>query len=532
MSEIINNEIINFINTNFTNLLQNNSIKSEVNYIINNLKKNICYIPFPELISYNINGIANDNNGIILSYLIPNLFRQCYINDSVNIPSICPSFVYINTTTHFIPLLIDEKLIKSFLYFNFPVNISVYNNNSNNNFLEKIIRLKYELLKKKKNTTYQSYTNSIVLYNEIYSYNSMLSQLISFNNYLTNTNYSVNNDITTNIFTVLWDFTNKCLCYDGILNDTYITGNNYYNTVIQNSYGNIIYLINNINFNADNIDLPIYKYFLKNNLITLLKYVSEVFQDILLQFKYFISGEEYCEKDYMNIEILPELLRLYKNYYNNQLYTYTKNLKSTSVANIRPTTISITIYFAKFDVVYLIENKDMFFIKAFFLNGSTGIDALSFYSNVKIWTLPLTITSPIIYSYFYLNTINPSAVNLENIWLESPDAYKTYEYVNDFVTDFNIYFEKNATGIIWNIVSKTFTNRGLYPAGGKKTYNASIYPNNQNIGYLNYYYHRTIDVNNPQYIIYLMLQSYSPYNYLTESNGQGVAALIYINYNN
>lgn len=39
MSEIINNEIIEFINTNFTNLLENNSIKSEVNYIINNLKK-------------------------------------------------------------------------------------------------------------------------------------------------------------------------------------------------------------------------------------------------------------------------------------------------------------------------------------------------------------------------------------------------------------------------------------------------------------------------------------------------------------
>jgi len=115
MSEIINNDIINFINTNFTNLLQNNSIQSEVNYIINNLKKNICYIPLPELTSYNINGIDNDNNGIILSYLIPNLFRKCYINDSVNIPSICPSFVYINTTAHFIPLLIDEKLIKSFL---------------------------------------------------------------------------------------------------------------------------------------------------------------------------------------------------------------------------------------------------------------------------------------------------------------------------------------------------------------------------------------------------------------------------------
>jgi len=233
----------------------------------------------------------------------------------------------------------------------------------------------------------------------------------------------------------------------------------------------------------------------------------------------------------MNIEILPELLKIYKNYYNNQLYTYTKNLKSTSVANIIPSTISILKYFQKFDTVYLKENPDEHFIKATALNGLTGIDAMSFYSNIKNWLLPNNLG--INYNYFYLNTTYPSAVSLTNIWLQTPDAYKEYEYVSIFIDEFNNYFSSSSgSSINWNITTKTYPKYGLFPAGGTKTYIPDLYPNNQNIGYLNFYYHPTVDIIEPQYIIYLMLESHSPYNYLTENNGYGVALIIYTNYNN
>ena len=56
MSEIINNEIIEFINTNFTNLLENNSIKSEKHRYITKVKNHgfMGNMPLTEIINYPI----------------------------------------------------------------------------------------------------------------------------------------------------------------------------------------------------------------------------------------------------------------------------------------------------------------------------------------------------------------------------------------------------------------------------------------------------------------------------------------------
>ena len=252
MSDYINNKIIEYINENFTNITTISIFQNEIDNIINNLENTVCSIPYPYPSGYNINGINKIKSGIDFSYLIPNLFRSCYSKDSLKIPNICPTFIYINKSTHFFPLLESENIIKSFLYFNFPVNINSYN--SNNNFLEDILKFKYQLYKKKYNTTYGSYTNPLDLYNEIYSSNSMLSQLLTFSNYLSESNYAVNNSVNINTFNIPWDFTYNCLCYSGFLDYTYITGNNNYDYNITNSYANLIYTINNLNYNIDNID--------------------------------------------------------------------------------------------------------------------------------------------------------------------------------------------------------------------------------------------------------------------------------------
>jgi len=535
MSDFINNKIIEYINENFSNISSYSILKNEINEIIDNLVETICAVPYPSFSSYDINGINEINTGINFSYLIPNLFRSCYLKDSLKIPNICPTFIFVNRTIRFIPLLESENIIKSFLYFNFPVNITTYN--SDTNFLEKILKFKYQLYRKKYNTTYGSYTNPLDLYNEIYSSNSMLTQLLAFSNYLSNSNNAINNNLNINNFYIPWDFTYRCLCYDGIINDTYIAGNNNYDYIITNSYANLIYIVNNLNYNVEDIDIFGYNLITKNNFSTLLKYVKSVFEDILIQIQYYIGGKYYCEKDYMNISNIPNLLKLYENFYNNQINTYKRNLKSTSIVNIIPKRTNITDYAINFNNVYQLENEKYFLI-FFYLNGVIGEDGMIFYSNIEDWEI--STTKEIDYYYFYLNINYPSGVQLNNIWLDSDTPYEKYATLDEFVTAFNIYFESyQGTGIDYTIESVEHRNWGNYPSGGSGYYGIQ-YPNNQNKAYINSYYYKVInqtklDLN---YIIYLSLQTYSPYSYNTitniseETSGYGVALIIYQNFNN
>lgn len=534
MSDYIDNKIIEYINENFSNITDYANLKDEIDNIIDNLENTICSIPYPSLSSDNINGVNEVNSGINFSYLIPNLFRSCYLKDSLKIPNICPTFIYVNKTTRFFPLLENENIIKSFLYFNFPVNISSYN--SNNNFLENILKFKYQLRRKKYNTTYGSYTNPLDLYNEIYSSNSMLTKLLAFSNYLSQSNNAIINNITINNFYIQWDFTYRCLCYDGILNDTYIAGNNNYDYIITNSYANLIYIINNLNYNIENIGIILFDLITKNNFSTLLKYVKSVFEDILIQLQYYISGKYYCEKDYMNISNIPNLLNLYKKFYNNQIDTYKRSLKNTSIANIIPTKINIIDYSNEFFRIYSFKTE-YYYVKFFLLNGVDGQDSIMIFSDIKNWKVSTTI--PPLFSYFYLNINNPSGVKLSNIWLNSFTPYQKYKYLDEFVLDFNLYFESyKGTKIDYTIESVKYLNWGNYPSGGSGFYDIN-YPNNQNICYINSYYYKVINQNNLtlNYIIYLSLQTYSPYTYNTiteeseEISGYGVALIIYENFN-
>ena len=549
MSDYINNEIIEYINENFKNITDYDILKDEIDIIINNLEKTVCAIPYPSLESYNINGINETNSGINFSYLIPNLFRSCYLNDSLKIPNICPTFIYKTSTTRFFPLLASENIIKSFLYFNFPVNITSYN--INNNYLEKIINLKYQLYKKKYNTTYGSYTNPLDLYNEIYSSNSMLTQMITFGNYLSSSNNAMNMNININTFDIPWDFTYKCLCYEGILDDTYIAGNNNYDYNITNSYANLIYIITNLDYNTENIKLFIYELFIENSLKTLLKYVKSVFEDILIQLQYYISGKDYCEKDYMNITNIPTLLKLYKKFYNNQITTYKKSLKSTSIVNITPKKITILDFANKFFFIYFNEIGN-YYVKYFTLNGADGPDALIFFSNIESWVVDIPVTETIIFYYFYLNIYYPSGVQLNNIYLDSDNPYTTYVYLDDFVTDFNIFFQSSkGSGITYpKIVSNKYIyaqgtsasdirTTGNYPGGGTLAYDPNVYPNSQNFCYINSYYaYGAGSELILSYTIYLSLQTYSPYDYddatgtSTETSGYGVSLILYQNFNN
>lgn len=527
----MNTNIIDFIHTNFSDISDIQSLQNEIDIIINNLLKDYCFIPYYISSNIKINGIDNQNNLFNFSYLIPNLFRKCYLNNSANIPGICPSFIYKTKTVHFYPLLADENIIKSFLYFNFPVNIKEYN--SNNNFLEKIIASKYIINTKKKNTTYSSYTQPIDIYNQIYSEKSMLTQLIIFYNYLSASKTATEASRIINTFDVKWDFTNSCLCYDGIIDNTYIIGNEKYDYIILNSYASIIYNFENIMEKFDTENLVLLN-FIDNSLFTLLKYINEVFIDILLEIEYYISGKKFCEKDYMKINNIPTLLKLYKNFYSNQIFTYTKSLVNTSIINIKPKLITIEDYVLEFNNIYiktqLYYSNVIYLTKVILLNGKDGKDAILLYSNYNNWEK--STIQDITFTYFYINIGFPSAVQVYNNYLNSNNAYKKYNNINKFIIDFNNYFISPSGAGYPYIIERynEYINGGFYPGGGTLSYVNNLYPNDQNIGYIYKYFYQDNN-NDAKYTIYLALESFNPYDYGHEEFGYGVALIINTNYN-
>ena len=513
--------IIEFVNKNF-NTATFQDLLSDIEYILNNLLESICYIPYSTMNIYSINGILGSQNLVDFSYLIPNLFRLCYMNDQVYIPNICPTFIYLSSTTNYFPLLIDENLIKSFLYYNFPANtdnLIQYNYN----FLNNIIQLKNNISKKIKNTTYGSYTPVINIYNQIYSTKSMLSQLISFNNYLESSNSADDSSEIINSFTIIWDYTETCITYTNSVLDTFIEGNNKHNLVLNSSYANLIYtfknIINNKIINIDNYDIFILNLFYKNNLFIVLKYTLEVFQDILLQIQYYIQGIYYCEKEYMKISNIPTLINLYKKFYENQIYTNSKAIPKTSIINIVPKTTNIQYYINQFTIIYYESVDNQYETKQILLNGMDGADALLVFSNVpnSDWSYPQAIIN---FTYYYINIGNPSAIRLYNI---NPNTTITFTNVMDYIFYFNNENPYN-TYIAKQIESISYG--GIYPEGGTAI-------SSQNIGYK--YSYSTSD-QQLKYLIYHTLESHTPYDpslwtTLNPETGIGLSLIYYTNYN-
>lgn len=512
----MSNDIYNYIKSQFNNN-EVDQFNNEINEIFNNLINEKCYYAKTSPSTYSTNGISNQANSNNYSFLIPNLFRLCYVQDNLYIPNICNLFVHNNINYNFLPKILDENTIKAFLYFNFPVNIK---NSGNINYLiSKIIYIDKgltELDLKKRNTTYSSYTLAISIYNELYK-DSMLTNLINFSSFITNTPSVITQNLVVNDFNISWDFTNYCTCYStDVLNNTYISGNFKYNAKVTSVDAFNIYNIGFIYeqallYNNDQLDTELF--LVENYIFPILKYANYVYQDILLQIQYFISGSFYCRKKYMNVENIPNLLSLYNKFYLNQIRSIEKELPSISINDVKSLKISIVDYLANFNLIYLTEFPNIYFIKNILLNGNTGDDAISVYSNIKDWTIP---NINIIYYYYYVNVTYPSAVSLNNINTILPSGSIKYTNVVDFISTFNkefsVYSKSNSCTLVNNY------NQGLYPSGG-------TLKNPENIGYVYSFNNSNI----LQYLVYETIESYSPYDPSTEADGVGVALAYYKN---
>lgn len=479
----INNSIINFINNNYANESNNiNSIiESEINYVINNINNNSCSFEYKTINKLTILGIStNINKSIInLTYLIPNLFRKCYLQENIKIPNICPNYTDDIIILNYFPYLLEEDLIKSFLYFNFPAS---YINSSNifNNI--NIIKNLENLVKKRiKNSGQTIKPNQII--GSLYAPNSMLLQLLNFQKYLDKSNYSINNTKIINSFNIKWDITIACVSLTNNINDTYFIMNNTANpndiySIIDPYTANNIYdiklsyvnnFINNELINDNNIVILYYQ-----NIYTLLNYVLDVYNDVLLEIQSYQDGTTYCKKPYMNNTNIPILLKLYNIFYKNQLKSVQMKLPSQSVESVVPTTISIQSYVQSFiNIMNATYGTTITYLKNVILSDK---DAFVFYFNGNIDQSNLLAIN---YNFFYININNPSAVSLSNyietnaheiFFAFNPPGSTDYYPVSYLVILFNNGFTSWPGYISLNNVSYTtfieYPYSGLYINGG------------------------------------------------------------------
>jgi hypothetical protein len=500
-----NKDILAFIENNFNlNSISNNILKTDINNAIANNQNQICYIPSVNQ-AILINGLDNSTGTIDFSYLIPNLFRLCYANNTVKVPDICNRFIFGSTVSNFFPVLLEENLIKSFLYFNFPMNIEYYNNNFS--FMYNIIFMNQVLLKKIKNSTYHSYSTPVDIVNELYSSHSILINLVKFINYIKESYSITNNNEVINPFYLTWEFNELCLCYSGNISNTYIVGNTNNHTVLSNSYASLIYNIQN---NLQNTSIGRNSEVYNNSIFTIIQYVKEVFEDVIMKIQYTLHNIDYCDKEYMKISNIPVLVKLYNNFYNNQIYTNGKALPNNSVINIIPQTITINQYVANFINIYNSTKSDTIYLdKTVILNAS---EALVIYSNVNFTLNTLPTKDPIEYYYYYINITNPSAIELTNIANVTENNIvpntQNLTAIDLFVKSFNNLYKdagyKPFQTNYYNIYNTPPLGGGLYPNGGNPPVNPDPTIDINNIGYTYNYYNSD---NILTYKIYLCVAS-------------------------
>ena len=410
------------------NSYMDSEIENEINAILNDNNPNSCCQKFEESTSYSVNGVSDILKIIDFTYLIPNLFRKCYLYNPLPIPNICIKYAISSDTVQYLPILLEENLIKSFLYFNFPVNIQYYNNLST--FVNSVINYKDVIYQKSFNATYGSYTPGTILYKYIYSTNSMLDNLLKFNYLMSYNSNRTYGQLITCPYTVLWDYTTGCVTTKNYIVSVYKNNN----VITQTSFDILNYLrytffneFLNSNINQNEI-LLIYK----SNIYKILDYAEEVYADIISLYDSIMKGTDYCYKDYMNINNLPLLMKLYNNFYNNQIYSYNNDLPVSSIISLVPTTITIQQYINNF-IKYFNDNNLGKILNTVILNENEAfIFCYKFTTPINPATIKVND-----YLYYYINVSYPSSIQLSRYWGQDvATPYYNGKPLSDFVSDF------------------------------------------------------------------------------------------------
>jgi len=156
---------------------------------------------------------------------------------------------------------------------------------------------------------------------------------------------------------------------------------------------------------------------------------------------------------------IPVLLKIYKNYYNNQIYTISKSLTSSNPYTVIPSVISITTYVNQFISIYSSTYPSRYLIKTLYLNS--GIDAIVIYNTLGPNWGSVPENTLIYYWYYYINIGYPSAIELFNI---NNLTTGNYSSLNTFTSNYNSSYTSKYS---YTVSKQTeYTSYGLYSDAG------------------------------------------------------------------
>jgi hypothetical protein len=275
------------------------SLENEINLLFEyNIEYNcseLSYISSPYTL------IGTDNSvSINVKYgnIVPNLFRKCWCDFTpLPLPNACPMLYYSSITLTYIPILIEEKIIKAFFYYGFSDELG---------YIPKTLSLYERILKYRRNIKYinsSSYYDIVSIIYNIFDKNSMFLKIFSFITYLNIVISRINNGKISNNYIIPWYCLNSCSCITGLLSE--LTVSNYIKKLPLDD--NDFIFINNLI-----IDKKV-----NYNIVLVIKIAKEVFTDVYNQIFYYLTSKKYCLKPYMEVSLIPEVLDKYNNYVTN-----------------------------------------------------------------------------------------------------------------------------------------------------------------------------------------------------------------------
>jgi hypothetical protein len=292
-------------NTTLEELIKNTIIKgdpsleNEINLLFENIIKYNCselsYIVSP----YTLIGTEN-NVSINVKYgnIVPNLFRKCWCDyTQLPLPNACPILYYSSISLVYTPIIIEEKIIKAFLYYGFSDELG---------YTVEPKSLYQRLIVYRRNIKYinsSSYYDIILIIFNIFNKKSIFIKFFFYISYLNIVISRINNGKVSNNYVIPWYCLNSCSCISGILSELKVS--NYINKLPLDD--NDFIFINNLII-ANKINYSI---------VLVIKYVKDVFIDIYQEIFFFLTSKKYCIKPYMEVSLIPEVLDKYNNYVRN-----------------------------------------------------------------------------------------------------------------------------------------------------------------------------------------------------------------------
>jgi hypothetical protein len=298
-------------NTSIKQLISNtvlkydNTLASELNLLFENAEKySSCSRLIYDLSPYTITGNNFDYQNYILRYsnLLPNIFRACWCDyDFLPLLNSCPIVDYTVVSLIYLPNIVDKDIVKGMIYYGLSDEIE-FNKNIFKTMDERLKPFKRQMLSINGGQNYGQKYDILSIIFRIFNPHSMF---VKFYTFVMNMTIIINRNgtgLTTPPYTIPWYTLLSCKCNNGIIDDT--TKKNIINKV-QLTTSDFIN-INNLLVQNQNV-----------NIILLIKYFKEVFNDVAQQIYCIIYNKKYCLQSYMLPSFVSDIQEKYNNYVIN-----------------------------------------------------------------------------------------------------------------------------------------------------------------------------------------------------------------------